>query len=177
MNIIDKLFMQAYADSERFDPLKNFNFLVSFSWKNGTTFMSSNFGFNKVSGFKADVDVIEYREGGDNISVRKMAGLTKFDPLTFEKGMTNDLQMWNAFKKIFNIDVASATGSAASSSDADSYRGTLLVEIQNRKKTSIKTLEVRNAWISSFEVTDLDAQGSSVVMERMVIQNEGWQFV
>ena len=166
--------MNVFADSERYDPLKNFNFKVTFSWKNGDNYMSSEFGFNKVSGLKADVDVVEYREGGDNISVRKMAGLVKFDPITLEKGMTENTEMWDAFKRVFDIDNAANNGTEASSSDTDGYRGVLTLEINNRRSTTVKTVELVKAWISSFEVTDLDAQGNAVVFEKLVIQHEGF---
>lgn len=169
--------LNVFADSERFDPLKSFNFKVSFIWRDGSTFMSTNFGFSKISGLNADVDVVEYREGGDNLSTRKMAGLVKFDPLVFEKGMTDNKEMWNAFKKIFNIGNANQNLTESSRLDAEGYRGTLLLEIQNRKKTTVRTIEVRKAWISRYEIGDLDAQGSNILVERITIQHEGFQDV
>lgn len=175
--MLEKIFMEVFADSERFDPLKNFNFAVTFSWKNGNSFMSSNFGFNKVSGLKADVDVVEYREGGDNLSVRKMAGLVKYDPVTLEKGVTDNSEMWEAFKLMFNLDDISGNATEASSADSDGYRGTLVIDLKNRKSNIVRSYELRRAWISTYEVGDLDAQGNTVVVEKITIQHEGFKKV
>lgn len=168
------LFLNVFADSARFDPLKNFNFVANFSWKNGNTYMSSNFGFNKISGLKAGVEVITYREGGDNISDRKLAGKVSFDPITMEKGMTDNKEMWDAFKVMFDIDDAEGNATAASSSDGDSYRGTLVIEIQNRKKQTIRTYKLRNAWMSDYSTGDLDAEGNAIILESITIQHEGF---
>ncbi|MBV9670590.1 MAG: phage tail protein, partial [Acidobacteriales bacterium] len=48
--------------------------------------------FSEVTGLTAELEVIEYREGGDiNGSVRKVQGLRKFSDLTLRRGMTTDL--------------------------------------------------------------------------------------
>lgn len=166
------LFMNVFADTSRYDPLKNFKYAVTFTWNDGSTLMSTNFGFNKVSGLKSDIEVIEYREGGDNLSVRKLAGLVKQDPVTFEKGMTDNSEMWDSFAKMFDITGASDR-TASSSSNAEGYRGTVSISIQNRKGTAVRTYKLVNAWISGYETGDLDAQGNAVMIEKITLQHEG----
>jgi hypothetical protein len=55
----------------RVDPYKNFRFLVEIE---GIT----QAGFSECSGFGSEVEVIEYREGGEPTSVRKLPGRVKY---------------------------------------------------------------------------------------------------
>lgn len=78
----------------RNDPYKNFNFLVEID---GITVA----GFSEVTGLSSEVDIIEYREGGDHI-VRKLPGLRKYGNITLKRGITQDAQLWNWHKKILD---------------------------------------------------------------------------
>jgi phage tail-like protein len=39
--------------------------------------------------------VIEYRNGSENIAVRKLPGLMKFTNITLKRGIIGDLTFWN----------------------------------------------------------------------------------
>ncbi len=155
---------------QRYDPIRNFNFTVDFSWTempdgvtNGITF-----GFQKVSGLKSDVDVVEYREGGDNLTVRKLPGLVKWDPITCEKGVVNSLDLWKAFNILTTIGDEYGT--------KKNYRGTLTITVKSRSNTtSVRKYVCEKAWVSSYEVGELDAQGNAVLIERVVFQHEGFE--
>src|SRR5271157_5331141 len=77
------------VNTTRFDPYKNFRFLVYF--EQSTTPVAA---VSKVSGFKRTSDVIEYKEGG-NALIRKGLGRTKYDPITLERGVTHDQDFEN----------------------------------------------------------------------------------
>ena len=55
------------ATGDRVDPYKDFRFLVEID---GIV----QAGFSECSGFGSDVEVVEYREGGDSATVRKLPG-------------------------------------------------------------------------------------------------------
>jgi phage tail-like protein len=62
----------------------------------------SQAAFQEVSGLDATTDVIEYREGGNNLGSRKLPGQTKHSNLVLKRGYTADLQLWNWFDSVMN---------------------------------------------------------------------------
>ena len=72
------------VNTSRFDPFKNYRFLVYLG-----TSTSPVAGVSKVSAFKRSSDVIEYKEGGNSL-IRKGLGRTKYEPITIERGVTFD---------------------------------------------------------------------------------------
>jgi phage tail-like protein len=54
----------------------------------------SNARFQEVGGIDAMTDVIEYREGGDILGVRKFPAQTKHSNLTLKRGYTSDTQLF-----------------------------------------------------------------------------------
>src|SRR3954452_11874616 len=68
----------------RFDPYKNFRFVVYFG-----TSTTPFAGVSKVGGMKRSSDAIDYKEGGNAI-IRKGLGRTKYDAITLERGLTHD---------------------------------------------------------------------------------------
>ena len=72
------------VNTSRFDPYKSYRFLVYFG--QSTTAVAA---VSKVSGLKRSADVVEYREGGNAI-ILKGLGRTKYEPITLERGITQD---------------------------------------------------------------------------------------
>jgi phage tail-like protein len=56
--------------------------------------------FQEVSGVDATTDVIEHREGGDALGVRKLPGQTKHSNLTLRRGFTDDHQLWDWYEDV-----------------------------------------------------------------------------
>src|SRR4051812_39998450 len=75
---------QFVVNSNRFDPYKNYRFVVYFD--KSTTAVA---GVSKVGPLKRTSDVIEYKEGGNPI-ILKGLGRTKYEPVTLERGVTYD---------------------------------------------------------------------------------------
>src|SRR5215469_12734293 len=69
----------------RFDPYKSYRFLVYFGLSTSPVAAVS-----KVSALKRSSDVIEYKDGGSPI-ILKGLGRTKYEPITLERGLTQDL--------------------------------------------------------------------------------------
>lgn len=152
---------QAFASTDRHDPYRNFNYVVTITGKK--TFARA--GFQKITGLKVKTDVIEYREGADaQLNPHKLAGLVKFDPVTFERGMSEDMDMWNWIL----LQVGS---------NDDGHKCTITIELKDRNRAGAKKWEMRESWISDYETGDFDAQGNGIMLDRMVVQHEGLKLV
>ena len=71
------------ATGDRVDPYAQYNFLVEID---GIT----RAGFTEVGGLDTEQDIIEYREGGDTATKRKLPGLRKYSNITLKRGFTAD---------------------------------------------------------------------------------------
>jgi phage tail-like protein len=72
------------------DPLKAFRFRVEIHG-------IQQAGFMECSSVGSHIEVVEYREGGDVSSVRKLTGKTSYPDITLKWGMTDsqDLYAWH----------------------------------------------------------------------------------
>ena len=51
--------------------------------------------FTEVTGLEVEITPIEYRNGSEDITVRKIPGLKKFTNITLKRGIIGDLAFWN----------------------------------------------------------------------------------
>lgn len=56
--------------------------------------------FQEVGGLDSTTDVVEYREGGDPLTAKKLPGLTKHSNLTLKRGYTEDTQLWKWYEDV-----------------------------------------------------------------------------
>ena len=68
------------VNKHRFDPYKNFKFLVL--WDGRTVA-----GISKISPLKRTTEVVKHRHGGDPSSQRKSPGRSEFEGVTLERGV------------------------------------------------------------------------------------------
>jgi len=139
------------ANSARNDPYKNFNFLIEIDG-------IAQAGFSECTGLRLEVDVIEYREGGERSSVRKLPGLAKVGDITLKRGVTisNELQAW--FESVRN-------------GVADRRNGAIVLLDDERKP--VVRWKFFNAFPRRWEGPDLDAKGSEVAIETLTLSCEG----
>src|SRR5262245_16828142 len=86
------------------DPYRNFNFRVEID---GIT----QAGFSECTGFEMSTDPIEYREGGDNTTVRKLPGATKYGNIVLKWGLTDSKELYNWYRDVVNGKIQRRTGS------------------------------------------------------------------
>lgn len=150
-------------DASSHDPFTGFKFRVIVA-----TF-SSDIGFQKVSGLKESTEVVEYREGTDPITKRKLPGLTVYDPVTFTRGLStsHDLLDWRA-----QVATASSPGDGV---PPDGFRRTVTVQMfaKGNNDQAVQSWEILKAWPQELNHSDLDAEGSAVVIQSMILANEG----
>lgn len=129
-------------------PFKKYNYLVEIE---GITVA----GFSEVSGFDANIDVIEYREGSDTInSPRKLPGLTKYGNVTLKWGMTDDVTF---YEWVSQISRGEATG--------EDRLKTVTINLQNDAHDTIATWTLNNAWPCKYVAPDFNASASEVAFE------------
>lgn len=148
------------VNTDRFDPYKNFKFRVKWDGKYVA-------GVSKVSALKRTTEIVEHRQGGDPSTSRKSPGLTKYEPITLERGVTHDPEFENWANLVFHTD-----GDAAVS--LKNFRKDIIIELFNLSGQKVKAYKVYRCWVSEYQaLPELDANANAVAIEMMVIQNEG----
>ena len=141
--------------ADRNDPYAQFNFLVEIDGL-------SVAGFTEVGGLTNESDIIEYREGADTATVRKLPGLRKYSNITLKRGFTQNKELWE-------------------------WRNTTNEGKTERKAGSIILLdEARNealrwnfseGWISKWEGPALNSTANEASIESLEIAVEGIELV
>jgi phage tail-like protein len=150
--------------AQRFDPYKNFKFRVKWD---GRVIA----GVSKVSALKRSTDVVDYREGGNPSTTHKSPGLTKYEPITLERGVSHDPD----FEQWANA-VASHSATAGQGASASDFRKDITLELVSPAGKVLLSYRIHRCWVSEFQaLPDLDANSNAIVFEHVVLQNEGWQ--
>lgn len=148
----------------RLDPYKNFKFRIKWDGQHV-------YGVSKLTGLKRTTDVVEHREGGDPSTTHKSPGLTKYEPITLERGLTQD----NAFKdwadKVWHY--GAGMGSEVALAD---FRKDIYLECYNEAGQLVIAYKVYRCWVSEYEaLPDLDANTGGIAIERIKIEYEGFE--
>jgi phage tail-like protein len=152
---------QFVVNAGRVDPYKNFKFRVKWDGRYVA-------GVSRISGLRRVTDVVEHREGGDQSASRKSPGLTRFEPITLERGVTHDAEFENWANRVW-----SPAGSGVSLAD---FRKDVVIDLFNEAGQKVKSYVVHRAWPSVYQaLPDLDARASAVAMESLVLEHEGWE--
>jgi phage tail-like protein len=152
------------VNTNRFDPYKNFRFLVYF--EQSTTPVAA---VSKVGGLKRSSDAIEYKEGGNAI-IRKGLGRAKYDAITLERGLTHDpdFEAW--------ANAAQVLDKGAPSQSLKNLRKEIHIELLNEAGQPVHRYIVHACWVSEYQaLSDLDAGGNAIALEHVKLENEGWE--
>jgi len=139
------------ATGTRVDPYRNFNFLLEIE---GIT----QAGFSDCTGFGASTDPIEYREGGDNKTVRKLPGLTKFNNVTLKWGLTDSRELYEWYRDIVNGKIERKNGSI------------VCLDTEGTEKVRWNFF---NAWPTKWDAPDFSAKGNDVAIDSLDLACEG----
>jgi phage tail-like protein len=152
------------VNAGRFDPYKNFKFRVKWDGRHVA-------GVSSVSGLRRTTDVIEHREGGDPSTSRKSPGLTQFDAIRLERGVTHD----DAFEAWAN-NVWQLGAGAGSEVALKDFRKDVVLELYNEAGQLALAYKLYRCWPSEYQaLPDLDANMTGVAMQVLVLQTEGWE--
>jgi phage tail-like protein len=154
------------VNPQRYDPYKNFKFLVKFADSPDPVA-----GISKVSGLKRTTEVVKHREGGDPSSSRKSPGRTEYEAITLERGVTHDTEFEKWANKVWNY--GSGGGKEVSLKD---FRKDLLIEVLNEAGQPAIRYKIYRCWVSEFQaLSDLDANANAVSIQHIKLENEGWE--
>jgi phage tail-like protein len=155
---------QFTVNALRFDPYKNFKFRVKWDGRYVA-------GVCKVSTLKRTTEVVKHREGGDPSSSRKTPGRTEYEAVTLERGVTHDPEFERWANKVWNF--GSGLGAEVSLKD---FRKDIIIELYNEAGQLALAYKVYRCWVSEFQsLPDLDANANAVAIERLKLENEGWE--
>ena len=150
--------------AQRFDPYKNFKFRVK--WDGHYVA-----GVSKMSGLKRSTEVVEYREGGDSPTVRKLPGRTKYEAITLERGVTHDTEFESWANKVWNF--GSGLGAEVS---LKNFRKDVIIDVYNEAGQLVLAYKVYRAWVSEYQgLPDLDANANAVAIQTLKLEHEGWE--
>jgi phage tail-like protein len=126
-------------------------------------------GISKVSALKRSTEAVTHREGGDPSTSRVSPSVWKFEPITFDRGLTHDPE----FEKWANL-IYNTGGDMAIS--LEKFRKDFIIELLNEEGMVAKSYKVYRAWVSEYQaLPELDANAHAIAIEHMVVQNEGWE--
>ena len=134
----------------RVDPYKNFRFLVEID---GIV----QAGFSECSGLGSEVEVVEYREGGEDTTVRKLRGKASYPDISLKWGLTDSRELYDWHLAAVNGNVERKNGSV------------ILLDDTGQEKVRWNFF---NAWPSKYEAPSLDAKGSDVAIDSLTVCSE-----
>jgi len=132
------------------DPYKNFRFLVEID---GIV----QAGFSECSGFGSNVEVIEYREGGDAATVRKLPGKVSYPDITLKWGVTDSRELYDWHLAAVNGQIQRKNGSIILQDDIG----------QEKLRWNFFS-----AWPSKWDGTDFNAKGNDVAIDTLTVSCE-----
>lgn len=146
--------------SGRKNPYQKFNFLVDID-----SFAKA--GFKTVTGLEKKVNVVEYRDGGDNNSKRKEPGWTDYPNITLSRGMSDDKDLITWANESMNLDGVKKTSTQA--------KRDMTITLQDARQEPVRRWQVYDAFVVSYKFDDLDADSDDFLIENVEIAHEGWE--
>lgn len=143
------------------DPLRGFRFEVEVSR------FTSKVGFMKVSGLGGDMTPEEWQEITDPVTTLKFPNEIKFGDVVLERGVdyNNECSRW--WEEVMT----------ASMNMKQLFRETVRIRVKDKGITGPgqgnRVWTIHRAFPISFKVSELDALGSGVLIQTLVLANEG----
>jgi len=138
--------------ANRTDPYRNCRFRVEIDG-------IDQGGFREVTIADTTQDVIEYREGNEPPTVRKLPGLIKYGNVTLKWGLTDSMALYKWRKEIEDGKTKGSRKSMA----------IVLIDEEGNEKCR---WNFQNAWPTKFDPGDLNATANEVAIDTLEIAHE-----
>jgi phage tail-like protein len=151
------------VNPQRVDSYKNFKFRLKWDGRYVA-------GINKVSGLKRTTEAVKHREGGDPSTSPKSPGRTEYEPITLERGVTDDPDFgaW-----------AQEGSQLGATPDAEvslaSFRKDVILDVYDEAGLLATSYKIYACWVSEYQtLPDLDSDANAVAIQHIKLENEGW---
>ena len=114
-------------------------------------------GFSEISGVNNENDKIEYREGVEGPTVRKLPGLKKFGDITLKRGFTDNGDLWTWRKTVLDGAAERRSGS---------------IVLRDEGGNDVLRWNFQEAWPSKYSAPAFNAKTNEVAIEELVLQVE-----
>lgn len=115
--------------------------------------------FREVEGLSANIEVLEYQEGGENRKMHKLLGQTRFSNLVLRRGVSDSLVFWKWIETTIQGQKIERKNGA--------------VILLNRDGTPAMRWTFERAWPCRYEGPELDATASGIAIEAIELAHEG----
>jgi phage tail-like protein len=141
------------AAPTRHDPFKNYSFLVEID-------LIAEAAFSEVSGLSAEAEVIEYRQGSDVTSTRKLPGRIRYGNVTLRRGLTTSRELFDWWTTVVQGTL---------------QRRNVAIVLLDDERRPVHRWLLHGAWPAKFEVGSLQAKGNDVLIESIELTHEGFE--
>jgi len=139
---------------QRDNPYPNFNFVVDVG-------AGDDIGFSEVDLPAGEIEVIEYREGSDNVSsARKLPGRAKYPNVVLKRGVTGRLDLFQWWDEV---------------RDGSLQRRNVTITLLDEQRNPVQRWRLRNAWPAKLDYSTLQALGNEVVIETLELAHQGFE--
>lgn len=133
--------------STRDDPFASFNFLVEID-------SVTKAGFSECSGLTMETDPIEYRNGNETTTVRKIPGLDKFGNITLKNGITLNTDLWKWRKTVMDGRTERHSGS---------------ITLLNEERKAVVRWTFREGWPRKLDGPTFNAKNNEIAIQTLEI--------
>ena len=134
------------------DPYRNFRFRVEIDG-------IDQGGFREVTVADSTQDPIEYREGTELPTVRKVPGLIKYGNVTLKWGITDSMALYEWRKAVED----------GKTKDNRKNMAVIVIDEEGNEKSR---WNFSNAWPSKYDPADLNATANEIAIETLEIVHE-----
>ena len=139
----------------RQDPLRNFRYRLEID-------NIVQAGFSEVAIGDLSTEPIEYREGDEITTVRKLNGLNKYGNIILKWGITESTELADWHQMV--VDDATPL---------DDARRPVVIRVQNEAGQETAAFEIFKAWPCKYDPSDLNATGNEAAIDTLELCNEG----
>jgi len=131
-------------------PPVGFHFKVEFDLPG---IADSDFRFRDVSGISMEVEEETYNEGGENRFIHKFPVRSRYSDLVLKRGLLIDsvIRKW-CEEAIYNLDIQPTS---------------VWVTLLNEEHEPLQSYTFINAWPKKWNISDLNAESSEIVIESL----------
>ncbi len=148
---------------QRHDPYPNFKYLVKWDGRYVA-------GMSTVRGLEQPAEVVGHRGGGDPSTSPKSPGRTQYEPITLERGVTQDPDFAAWAAEVSQIAATRGTGVSLASFGKD-----VILDLYDEAGQLATSYRIYGCWVSEYQaLPDPDSDANAVAIQHIKLENEGW---